>query len=73
MDEAVLICQSSLRRTDVPCKLNNTKTNYKHLGQFIMDCLRDRCKNRINSQRKFLSIFARANDSENDLSNREVV
>ena len=20
---------------DVPCKLNNTKTNYKHLGQFM--------------------------------------
>ena len=35
MELAVLLCQSSLRRADVPCKLNNTKTNYKHLGQFI--------------------------------------
>ena len=25
--EDVLICQSSLERTDVPCKLNNAKTN----------------------------------------------
>ena len=35
MKSSVLECQSSLRRTDVPCKLNNTKTNYKHLVQFI--------------------------------------
>ena len=29
----------------VPCKLNNAKTN-KHLGQFIMDCLRHSCTNK---------------------------
>ena len=44
--------------TSVPCKLNNAKTNYLTPWTIKMDCLRNSCTNE-NSQRKFLSKFAR--------------
>ena len=43
----------------VPCKLNNVKTNYEHLGHFKW-MFKFRLKSNL-SQRKFLSIFAKTN------------
>ena len=48
---------ASAESSSVPCKLNNAKTN-KTPWTIIMDCLRNSCTNE-NSQRKFLSKFAR--------------
>ena len=65
MKANLLIYKSSLRRAPVPCKLNNVRRTINTLDNLNGLFKRFRTN---NSQRKFLSIFARADYSKNDLN-----
>ena len=52
IEALLLIYKSSLRRAAVPCKLNNAKTKWT---PWTINGLFKISRNRINSQRKFLS------------------